>query len=292
MLNPLKGEYSVVKTIEDLKRFAVPKAGDFSGRVGTYWQGIQHGTLMETVMQVLAEFGLAPYNDPCYAVSPNGAGLIATIDLGKYRLKKDGKPGKTIDPLYCSGFESDNTGPKVLQSMGVVHSNDSRKALTMVAGGRVLICSNGMVTGEQVARRKHTHRLTLVDWIREEFSDLLEKLGESGRLASALRDFAISDPEHESLLLEVARRDLIPWRLLGNLDRCWLKARKETPELLWVDHEKYTDDDWQFNATAWDWYNAATHVAKELPPRPQLKALDGVFKVCQELLPPSMRDGK
>lgn len=275
MLTIYKGSYTDYKR-NQLSQIPVPSKKEFGGR-SDRWQPIQHGDLVNELIEAVdSELGMKPINEH-YAVSPNGAAVIGSFELGKER--KRGKK-TTVEPV---GFM--NTPQGTVQSLGFMHSNDTRRALQIAIGGRVLLCENGMAIGTVTMKRKHTSGLNLRDYVRAgvgRISPVFEAVDEA---VGIINNYAMEDENHIVGLVELARKDIIPWHILGDVDLAWGHAVEEG-RLDWVDPESgYSDDDWDFNQSLWDWYQAVTHVAKKVPPAKQLTALRHGFNTTVEFLP-------
>ena len=240
MLNVLSGGYNKMN-LDQLHRVAVTPRGERTGR----WQGIQHGELVSTMEDVLKTEHDSLISKPTYAVSPNGAAVIGGFEL---------------TDLYRAQRRLAGLPQAVTQSIGFVHSNDSRKALTLCFGGKVMLCNNGMVVADVVIKRK-------------------KAVVGASQLAE-LTTYEMRPRVHNTLLLRLARRNIIPWRLLGEVDKCWRTARDEG-RVLWVE-DQGQQDLWHFDCSYLDWYNAVTHVIKRIPPVSQLSALRQSFEVVQE----------
>ena len=106
MLNLMTGGYDQM-TIEQLRKVPVTAQGERSGR----WQGIQHGDLVDTMQSVLKREHNSLIENATYAVSPNGAAVIGGFEL---------------TDLVGVPKEIDGLPQKATQSVGFVHSNDSR----------------------------------------------------------------------------------------------------------------------------------------------------------------------
>ena len=259
MLNVMSGGYNKMN-LDQLHGVAVTPRGERTGR----WQGIQHGELVSTMEDVLKAEHDSLISKPTYAVSPNGAAVIGGFEL---------------TDLYRAQRRLSGLPQAVTQSIGFVHSNDSRKALTLCFGGKVMLCNNGMVVADVVIKRKHTKGLRLKEWLSEGLKDLKEKAVVGASQLSELTTYQMTPRVSDNLLLNLARKNILPWRLLGEVDKCWQKALDG--KVLWVE-DQGQQDLWGFNNSYLDWYNAVTHVAKRIPPVTQLSVLRKSFELVQE----------
>lgn len=270
MLHICKGDYQAL-TRPQLRKVELVRPPTAANR----WQGVQHGDLVDGIITVIKDlFNLVPLPETeVYAVSPQGTGLIGGFSLG---IQPTGR-SKAIKPLLMKGIPQET-----YQAIGFQHSNDCRKALNIYCGGSVSLCTNGMVSSSYSMRHKHTTGLTLLDWLREGLEAIWERFGKAGQQIKSLFEFGMRPKDHDAMLLQLARLDIIPWRLLGELDETWKKACDGN--VLWS-----PEWEWGFEQNAWDWYNCVTHIAKSIPPVLQLRALEDAFHLTCDLLPKKLR---
>lgn len=262
MLRICKSTYQSL-TADQLKGIPVTPRGTRSER----WLGVQHFDLVHAIretLQRLFDFRPLPESERYY-VSPNGAILIGGFDLADAEYK----------PVLMS--EAD-WGQPVGASIGFAHSNNSDKSLQVVAGGTCFLCENGVAAGETKLKRKHTSGLRLAEWIRDGLQDFWERLKKGFASLAKLHHTMFSARDKDNHLLSLARRHILPWRLLGELDALMENSLKEG-HALWVPEDKR--DAWPIqlhlsqHICGWDWYNAITHIIKQLPPSQQFHALSG-----------------
>ena len=250
MLNLMTGGYNHM-TLEDLKSIPVTARGERTER----WQGVQHGELVNTMKTVLKDQYSFNTKNETYAVSPNGAAIIGGFELAllNYQSVQMGLPQHT-------SF-----------SVGFIHSNDSRKALTLCFGGRVALCENGMVVSDYTLKRKHTKGLYLRDWLREGFAGLTHEISKAQVELNKMATIPVNTGRHhDEMLVKLGREGVIPWRLLGEVDKGWHDAH-EKGAIPGVEKERW--DEWNFQGSMLDWYNCVTHTAKKIPPANQLTSL-------------------
>lgn len=278
-------------TIKELKSVPITPRGDRTDR----WQGVNHGELAEGVIHTMGElFEVKPIN-PEFYISPNQAICVGHFGLGRdeiLRDKKGRKRGTELRPIELL--------PGITAELGFRHGNDSSRALEIYPGGMVKVCTNGLVliTGvggwthpdralmDEIAkvtpRRRHTKNLHLGDWLKEELSEFLPTLEAiTGRQLAPLHESKIDPKQHEHGMIELARKDIIPWKYAGNMDELWTKAVKGE-SIGWVS-EGYAPEDWGFDGTKWDWYGCCTHVIKMRSPVQQFRALQGALSLALSL---------
>lgn len=219
------------------------------GQRSHIWKGIQHGELIEQILDVLrSDFGITPGCEQ-YAVSPNQSVLIGSLSL-----LHDGKPmlaDQSPNPLqYC---------------LGIRHSNDSRYAVTGVAGGQILVCENGIVAGQDKWKAKHTKNFSIRKFVLDGISRFFDRIKSLNESLNTLSGTELSTEEFDLLLLKLARGKILPWRLLGEVDRLWLNP---------------TDNPHFCGPTLWDWYNTTNSVIKRLPLIDQLDSLNRSYQLA------------
>ena len=282
MLNLFYGGYTNY-TRPELRK--VPITSRTVGNVerSSRWKGVQHGELVDALHDVMKErFGWEAVPDSeTYAVSPNGAAVVGGFDIGTVPDKKVRNKSR-IKPLRIDGLNQN-----VNQSVGFIHSNDSRRALRLSIGGRVLLCENGMVIGDYTSGRRHTSGLNLKDWLEDSFQTVYARLHQVGNAAQLLSDIEVNPRFHDAALLHLGRNNILPWKHLPKLDNAWDNA-VSTGQPDWLTEEN-ADQDWGFDNSVWDWYNAFTHIAKQTPAVEQFDVLRQGFETCGELIPAKKR---
>ena len=163
-------------------------------------------------------------------------------------------------------------------SVGYHHSNDGRHSLKMFGGGSVMLCTNGMATGSQEFRHKHTSGLNLKDWLAEGIKRLFERFKNIGKTLRQFYAATVTPELHNQMTLAVGAAGIIPWRYLGELYDGWHKAL-ETGIMPGTENP----DDWGgVEGSAWDWYNLCSHILKKTPPLHQFGKLEECFNLVLE----------
>ncbi len=152
----------------------------------------------------------------------------------------------------------------LLASAGVRNSHDKSFALSVLSGARVMVCSNGMLSGEYVISRKHTSRIDLVQSIDEALDAFLESVRGLGELVGCLRARRLTQRTARAAVVEAAKAGAYPSSYILDVVRAY-----EEPE-----YREFKP------RTAYSLYNACTSVMKRQPPARQvdgMKALSSVF---------------
>lgn len=254
MFHLYKGSYEIHENPEPLKSIPVTPRGQRSQR----WQGVPHYDFVTTIHSVLKRlFDLYPQREQ-YAVSPNGAVLLGGFEL----VDSHGQPLRGPDELQNG----------IIYSMGFRHGNDSSRAVECSAGASVSVCENGMLTGEDRWRHKHTTGLRLFEFIKGGLKGFLDKIKEAGKRALNLQYSAVdpNDTMHDTGLLYLARKGILPWRLIEHVDANWRLSGDQSDD-------PFHPRNW------WSWYNIVTDVAKRLPISQQYDALNRAFLLSEGL---------
>lgn len=205
-------------------------------KAGQFWQGIQHGELVNTLKTQIEKKQLKILEEK-YSVSNCGSELV-----GAYGLSS---------PFFDLGEEQE-------LALGFITSNAMKNRLKIFVGSKIFVCSNGMVSGEVVMKKKHTIRLKLVEEISLAIDTYVEKIKEIPIITNKLKSIELSQPNSDLILMEAGRKNILPWSRIGQVES---EYRNPT----------YND----FNEkTGWGLLNAFTHIVKKSPPLKQIEQIN------------------
>ena len=143
-------------------------------------------------------------------------------------------------------------GREYRRMVGIRNSHDKKFSASIVAGARVIVCSNGMFVGEELClARKHTSRVheDLDDRLDDSFSRLLTEWTTNDRRIMMYREKRISNTEAHDLMILAVDAEAIP--------------ASSIPKVLREYREPFLPD---FHPrTVWSLHNAFTEVMKEKP---------------------------
>jgi hypothetical protein len=211
-------------------------------RAGARWHGIRHYDLAFGILESLDMRGIEPVQT-LWSVESRGQSFVGGVTV---RL-----PDRLgVAPL--AGME---------YALGIRHTNDLRHALTFAVGARVLVCHNGLITGEFVLCRKHTSGINLDLEVDTGIERFVEEARGVGACVGAMRARSLTTRTSDHMLMEAGRRGLLPWSHIGRVQREYAAPR----------HAELA------GRSAWSLYNAFTEVAKKANPRRQIRAL-GAFR--------------
>jgi hypothetical protein len=233
----------VGKTLEipALKNIAVPKTPRWRDPEGTggAWKPVNHGELAEALLAESSRMGLR-VKDAVWGVNETESDLFGALDF-------EPLPGVPAAP---------GVGP----ALALRHSNQGRYALTLAFGGRVFVCENGLLIGETTVRHKHTISLDLQDALRRALLRFVEEEGGLALWTDDLMAVPLDERQAGHLLLEGARRGVVPWTMVKDVDEQWREPK----------HEEFSP------RTAWSLYNAFTEACKGRGLTGQLETLRGL----------------
>jgi hypothetical protein len=204
---------------------------------GCVWKGVQHGELVDTIDRQLQAHGVQVTGESWFVSGQNKERLSGSMTL------------------KIPGYEAP-AGSEF--SLGLHHGNDCAHALKFAVGLQIFICSNGMVSGDFVVRRRHTLHFDVNEVVGHGLDRYLESIDGVTRTVDSLKARAFwTDDEVDGILMEAGREGLMPWSRIGQVDA---EYRHPTFE----DHAQHS---------GWGLYNAFTYVVQKSPPGRQIDAM-------------------
>lgn len=222
----LYNSYANVKA-KEFANYKVPKRTDT-----VHWEGVTHQDLVKTVKRECKARDLV-LEDENYQLANQGHTLFASWDF--------------TNPV--PGMKGMN------MSLGYRGSNMGRYAHTFAVGARVLVCQNGMISGEFSHKRKHTNQVDLKELIGNALDRYLVDSKQIKQLVRGMRDIELTDDEASSVMMESARRGIVAWSRIRIVDEGWRKPA----------HKAFKP------RNAWSLYNAFTESAKVTTPAQQIE---------------------
>lgn len=205
----------------------------------SFWQGIKHSDLVDTIQEAVENRGWR-VSSTAFSLSNDKGDLAGAFSLRVPDIKMP---------------DDQNL------ELGFLTSNLMRRKLKLVVGSRVLVCNNGCVTGDIVLCKKHTNRFDLGESLTEALDEYHTKALEIPRRAEELKQYELEVPEVEHLLVETGRRGIMPWSLIGQVDKEY-----RTPSFNYDTRKEHN--------TSWDLLNAFTHIVKKQPPLGQMDQIN------------------
>ena len=199
---------------------------------GSHWQGIQHGELADCLVDSIMLQGWRQ-EEGRYSVSDDGYALAASVPVTI----------PTIAAPDGQRFE-----------VGLLTSNNRRRALTMVVGTQIAVCTNGMCTGEIVLHRKHCGGLDLMPAFREGLDKYAVEADKIATIVAEMRDTKVDNEHAAEILMTAGHQKLLNWSNVGKAHAEYLRPR----------HEEHGA------GTAWCLFNAFTEIIKGANPLRQM----------------------
>jgi len=142
-----------------------------------YWRPVSHVELVDTLKNELVARNAVITREE-FAVNPSGTKLFGTLDIDF-----DVIPGS------------------VGAALGFRHSNDKHMALHTVAGGRVFVCDNMMLSGDiTILKQKHNWRYNLRNLIQQGLDAWQRKRVNLANSIERMMDTPITDTTAQALL--------------------------------------------------------------------------------------------
>lgn len=216
-------------TREQLKSLAPPPAT-------ATWRPIAHYDLVQTIDRQLAVREI-------------------TIAREQFALQRDGQRLFGILELMVPDLVS---GQEFRFALGIRNSNDKSEAMTIVAGARVLVCDNLMLSGDLIAlQRKHTAKFNLsadisiaVDRYREHLTTFNGQIDE-------LKTSPLTDIGAKLMIFEAFDEQILPVRFFPAVARTYF-AGTDFPDVA--------------PRTKWGLHNAFTRAIHQMAPAPAFSA--------------------
>lgn len=189
---------------------------------------VPHRNLMHMVMSAFTANGF-DIDKPSHQIHKKKPRFVSTFSVSGGGLPKD----KALD-----------------WQVGVMNSYDQSRSVTLLFGGRVFVCSNGMIIADHKLRTRHTTHVW--DRIPDLIATSVYVFGDTIHRAQLrndrLREIVVDDRKLiDAFAMEVCRRGLLPES----------KALSYAEEI----HEPSFDYEVKPN-TLWNIHNAYTHTAK------------------------------
>lgn len=200
-------------------------------KIGNVHQPIPHELLVRALRVEAEERGYQVTREQ-FALAGGGSRLFGVIDLMP--------EGVTV---------AEDRG----LSLGFRNSTNSTLALKMVAGSRVFVCDNMVLSGDLIAvLRRNTIGLDLEAALRAGFEKFLEHAGTLDRQIARLQAKEILDLEAKARIFDIFAQRVVPVHLFDEVGRYYFSPADDATDC----HPR----------TVWGLHNAFTRALKVLPP--------------------------
>ena len=182
----------------------------------------------------------------------------------KYHLSSDQNTmAGTLRISKPGDYERDMT-------IGFINNNSKRKAVTLVAGSNVFVCTNLVISGEEVAlRRRHTNRFNLGEEFYHAMAALDQRFTAMDEQILNWKNLELTGQQIKTALYDAVTQKGLPAKYLKKIDHNLAQALPE------------------FNSngsTGWDLHNAATRVFREDPLNLSMRNSQIMSSVVNELV--------
>lgn len=218
-------------TLDDIRAVPLLKPKN----AGSYWEGISHGELINTLLQCLHDYGYKPFW-PVYALSKDKADLAAAFHLSPSPLPA----GLTLN-------------------IAVQTSNARRRAVSLCVGLQIDAGGN-FVSGDIPINRKHTNAFKLYDELMEGVKKFKEAADHLTETVEGYKSHLLSFDDIDLILMRAGRLKprtaKLPWDKIG-----------------WVSETMRTQFPKVSNRTSWRLLQVYSWAAASSPPLRQLDIL-------------------
>jgi hypothetical protein len=222
---------------------------------GVNWKGIRHGDLIDELLHLIQKSYQWEVQKMRFALSPDKLSMAGAIE---------------VEPKGIAVPDGLRLG------VGVCHSNNRHQSLKIVVGATVIICSNGLVTGDVVLSKRHTLKLDWQACLQEAMEIYVRKARKIGKLVDRMKAKELDEDDVNRILMTTGRLNrlgnngIMPWSWIGQVD---------------FEYRNPTFKEFE-PRTAWSLFNAFTWVVKRNPP---LGQFDQINKF-REILMPSKKE--
>ena len=186
--------------------------------MGTRHKPIPHHVLVDTILDQVTDRGWS-VKAMKLGISAKGRKLFGIMDLeGKERWEKP-----EDEWMY---------GPTLCATFGFRSSTNETTAIRGVAGAKVMVCENMMMSGEEfVMRKKSTTRLNLPEAV----SKGLDRFMQQSKLLHSDIEFKLkqrycSDERAKVKLFDLFNKGALPLHLFDDVSRYYFQPQEEHPD--------------------------------------------------------------
>jgi hypothetical protein len=218
------------------------------------WKPISHGSFVESLTNGIEHHGLQIV-DSAFALNKTGHLLV-----GGFQVTGDSLP--VLPGGISARYE-----------LFVRHANDMSRGLQINAGVNLMVCTNGCMSGDIIARHKHTKNFDIDIWARDiALTEFITDCKNQADHIENLRSRGISDGNAAKCILEAATRGIIP---LARTADIWSEWKEPV----------FSEQDFE-PGTAWKLYGDFTHVAQKCSPQRQLQVVQQASSIVEEFCEP------
>lgn len=193
--------------------------------MGPMHKPVAHAALVDAIHAQVDQRGFRIVKEQL-ALGAKGAALFGVIDMA---------------PVQGDLVVSAERG----MSFGFRNSTDQSMAIQGVAGTRVTVCDNLMLSGDLFAiQRKNTSGLDLMKAMVEAFEKFLKHSSTLDIEIMRLQATVVADAVAKEVIFDAFNQGVVPVKLFDDVSRFYFKATDETPDCtprsLWGLHNSFT----------------------------------------------------
>jgi hypothetical protein len=218
------------------------------------WKPVSHGSFVESLTNGISHHGLEIV-ESSFALNKTGHLLVGGFQV----------TGETLPELPG--------GINARYELFVRHANDMSHGLQITAGLNLMVCTNGCMSGDVIARHKHTKNFDIDIWARDiALTEFITDCKNQADHIQELRSRGISDGNAAQCILEAAKSGIIP---LARCSDIWSEWKEPI----------FSEQDFK-PGTAWKLYGDFTHVAQKCSPARQLQVVEQASKIVSKFSEP------
>jgi hypothetical protein len=218
---------------KQIKRDALKKIPFIHSQGSERYQPVEHSKLADTIISQITDLGLNIKRDT-WGVSDDYYSVFGEVVLNN-----------VIE------------NPEMEFTIGVRASNQMKFPITLVGGGNVLICSNLMICGEVMLKKKHTKNLDLDTSIRNGLDKCIGLGGQLDNEVLKMKETEVAESKVHQIMMKSAIDGIISYSHLRDVYKEW-----KTPS-----HSEFNP------RNEWSLYNCYTEVIKKYNPIRQQKSV-------------------
>ena len=202
------------------------------------WKPISHSNFVEALYNGITHHGLK-ITDSAFALNKTEQLLVGGFSVEGPQL-----------PALPNGINAK-------YDLLCRHANDMSHGIQINAGLELMVCTNGVMRGDVIARHKHTSQFDVDVWARDiALLDFLQDCRKQVGFVDTLLDLSCSDAQAAQCILEAGREGVLP--LARRVD-VWEEWKNPV----------FSTQDFPLN-TAYKLYGDFSHVSQKCSPHRQL----------------------
>jgi hypothetical protein len=228
------------------------------------WKPISHSRFVDAMYRAFEAHDIKVL-DSAFALNKKRDGKDGHLLVGGFQVQGDMLPGLPNDvsgvyEVFCR------------------HANDMSMGIQLRAGVNLMVCTNGCMTGELIASRKHTKGFDIYEWANDTaIGDFVEDCQNQVDNINKLREVECSDAQANEIFMTALREGWMPAARVRDAAREWVEPI-------------YNTDDFPLH-TAWKVYGDLTHAATQCQADTQLTIVEKSAKLVNEICVPNLAAG-